>query len=455
MTNIATRYAAPSMPTREVFTTEAELQAEEDLIGICLRWPQRIREIDLSPEHFVDLRWAYVFRGILALDRDGLPVSEVAVFDAASREPGRSSPVPLDVLFAASNRVATGTNVAHHASLVRGAYVRRSIALACSEAIEAARSFEPADELLGEVLRKMAALNVEQPADSEQIYNLLKARFVEISTLADARARGESVVTGVPTGIAAVDDLVGGFQRGVVTIGAGRPGMGKSAFALACVRHASAQRVGCHIFSLEDTRAAYCDRVIAGESNVAAESLRTLELSAEQRGRVGHALGSFRKDTPWLVEDRSGISADEIVRSVRRKSRENKTQLVVVDYIQLLRPPRDVRRGEEAITHAMNVLADAAKQDGIAYLVLAQLNRECEKRDNKRPQLSDLRGAGAIEERAKAVFFLYRPAVYGELDRRCNQPIGDDVMEILIAKNNQGRTGKALATWDGRTMRIS
>ncbi len=434
------------------FTTEAELRAEQDLIGICLRWPDRIREIDLSPDHFADMRWRAVFQALQALDRDRMPIDEVSVSEVLTRHGGAG--IPLAVLFGASSEVSTGTNVAHYSGLVRGAAVRRAIALACGELLELAKHHEPADELLSDALRRMAALNIEQPSDSEQIYNLIRARFIELGTLADAKARGEEVVTGVPTGIRAVDDLCGGFQRGVVTIGAGRPGMGKSSFALACVRHASAYGVGCHVFSLEDTRSAYCDRVIAGEAGVSAEAIRAIDLSADDRGRVSWAMGNFRKDTPWLVEDRSGISADEIVRTVRRKLRENQTRLVVVDYVQLLRAPRDVKRGEEAITYAMNVLADAAKQDGIAYLVLAQLNRECEKRDNKRPQLQDLRGAGAIEERAKAVFFLYRPSVYGERGDN-GEPIPEDVMEILVAKNNQGRTGKAMASWDGRTMRIS
>jgi replicative DNA helicase len=434
------------------FTTEAELRAEQDVVGICLRWPERIREIDLAPEHFADMRWRAAFQGLQALDRDNLPVSEVAVGDALAKM-GTTS-IALAHLFAASNEVNTGTNIAYHATLVRNAAVRRALALACSEILDAAKQHEPADELLTEALRRMAALNLEQPADSEQIYNLVKARYLELGHLADAKARGESVVTGVPTGIAAVDDLVGGFQRGIVTVAAGRPGMGKSSFALACVRHASKHGVGCHVFSLEDTRAAYCDRVIAGEAHVSAEALRTLDLTADDRGRVNWAMGNFRKEQPWLVEDRAGISADEVVRSVRRKLRENKTRLVVVDYITLLRAPRDVRRGEEAVTYSMNVLADAAKQDGIAYLVLAQLNRECEKRDDKRPMLSDLKQAGTIEERAKAVFFLYRPSKYGEVDST-GAAVPEDVIEILIAKNNQGRCGKALAQWDGRTMRIS
>ena len=102
----------------------------------------------------------------------------------------------------------------------------------------------------------------------------------------------------------------------------------------------------------------------------------------------------------------------------------------------------------------MHVLADAALQDRIAYLVLAQLNRDCEKRDNKRPILSDLKQSGAIEERSKCVLMLYRPAVYREVDK-AKQPYPESRLEIIVRKNNQGQTGRAIAEWHGPTTRVS
>lgn len=431
------------------FTTPAELAAERSVIGICLTWPERIREVDLAPEHFATPRWRVTWAALQSLDRDRRAIDLVLVSQFMTTT---GSPVTMVDLSQAMGSEPTGTNVAHYAELVRAGAVRRALATACAEVLEGARLHHPPDELLSEALRQIAALNVERPGQTYHVVDLLKERFGELSAMAEAKARGEYVSTGIPTGMAELDGILGGLQRGIVTIAAGRPGMGKSSFALACVRHAARAGIGCHVFSLEDTRAAYCDRIIAGESDVPAEAIRTLAITAEQRGRIAWSMDRINRTTPWLVEDRSGISADEIVRSVRRKLATNKTQLVVVDYVQLLRAPRDVRRGEEAVTYAMNVLADAAKQDNLVYLVLAQLNRDCEKRDNKRPLLSDLKQAGTIEERAKAVLFLYRPAVYREVDKETGAPVPESVVEILIAKNNQGQTGEARATWSGETM---
>ena len=434
-----------------LFTTSAELAAEREVVGICLRWSERIREVDLDADCFAIAHWRAAFRALRALDGDRQPISELSV--AAALEKLGVAMVPLSMLFEASNAVLSGTNVAHYAALVKAGSVRRALATACADVLEGARRNHPPDELLSDALRQIAALHVERPGETLHVVDMLKQRFTELAAMSQAKSRGEQTATGIPTGLEELDALTGGIQRGIVTVAAGRPGMGKSSFALTCVRNATKLGVGCHVFSLEDTREAYSDRIIAGEADVPAEALRTLSISHEQQGRISWAMNRIGRDTPWLVEDRSGISADEIVRSVRRRIAANKTRLVVVDYVQLLRAPRDVRRGEEAITYSMNVLADAAKQDGISYLVLAQLNRECERRDNKRPMLSDLKQAGTIEERAKAVFFLYRPSVYGERDEN-KQPISERVIEVLIAKNNQGRTGCAMAAWDGETMRM-
>jgi len=432
------------------FTTEAELSAEQSLVGALLRWPERATQADVDPDAFSVAHWREAYRTIRELESARQPISELTVSESLSLR--GITVVPLSLLFAASNDVLVG-NVAEYSRLVRAGHVRRQLAIAFSELLEGARRNEPSDELLSEALRVIAAQQLEQPCETSLIFDLVKARYRELAAMVDAKGRGEDISTGVATGIAAVDAIIGGLQRGIVTVAAGRPGMGKSAFALSIVRNATARGVGCHVFSLEDTRDAYCDRVISGESGVPVENLRTLAITKDDTWRMRDAMGRITRAVPWLVEDRSGISADEVVRSVRRRIGENKTQLVVIDYVSLLRPPRDVRRGEEAITYSMNVLADAAKQDGISYLVLAQLNRECERRDDKRPMLSDLKQAGTIEERAKAVLFLYRPSVYAEKDP-AGRPIDASVVEVLIAKNNQGRTGKVTSSWSGETMVI-
>src|SRR5690606_23382996 len=120
----------------------------------------------------------------------------------------------------------------------------------------------------------------------------------------------------------------------------------------------------------------------------------------------------------WLFDDRSGISAQEIVRSVRRHRKQNNTKVVIVDYIQLVAKPSPRMTAHEALSESITVFADAAKQDNVAYVVMSQLNREIERREDKRPQLSDLRESGSLEERSKCVVGLYRGAAYGKKPKK-------------------------------------
>ena len=150
----------------------------------------------------------------------------------------------------------------------------------------------------------------------------------------------------------------------------------------------------------------------------------------------------------WRVDSRSGLTAEEIVRSVRRHKRKNGTKLVIVDYIQLIAWPKYARTPHDALTQIITVLANAAKADGISYVVMSQLNRGVEQRDDKRPLLSDLRESGSLEERSKCVLALYRPNYY--------DPNADPTLaQILVLKNSNGQTGTVDATWDGPTMKLS
>lgn len=432
------------------FVTEAEEQAERVLAGIAAGWPDRAAQLELGEHQFADLRWRTVWSAARTMASQGRPVDPVTLVDELEGA-GNRSLTQADVV-GAFVAVPTADNAEHYAAIVRDGWIRRQVAQAAAGALEAAKRHEDGAEVLGELLRRLAEVHVEGAAETRPVREMLRERFLELGRLADAKGKGDVAATGIPTGLEGLDRLLGGFQRGIVTVAAGRPGMGKSAFGMAAVRHASGLGIGCHVFSLEDTREAYCDRVLSGESLVPAEKLRQVALARADLGALSWAIDRIPKERPWVVDDRSGITAEEVVRSVRRSLERNRTELVVVDYVQILKgPPRMTR--EEAVSHAMNVLADAAKQDRIAYLVLAQLNRDCERRDDKRPILADLKQAGTIEERAKCVVMLYRPSVYGDKDERgFAQP--DDLVELLIRKNNQGRTGPAAARWDGATLRM-
>ncbi len=192
------------------------------------------------------------------------------------------------------------------------------------------------------------------------------------------------------------------------------------------------------------------------------KNFRALSLTRDEYARLSPALGKLVKQEGWMVDDRSGMPADEIVRSVRRHAKRNKTRVVIVDYLQLVKRPNRVDNPHQAITDNMNMLSDAAKQDDMAYVIASQLNRGVEQRADKRPQLSDLRESGSIEERAKCVVGIYRGAYYNEspvpgvdFEEGEHAPTHDDFrrqVQLLVLKQSQGETGTVMASWNGPTV---
>jgi len=280
-----------------------------------------------------------------------------------------------------------------------------------------------------------------------QISQLVRERYRQHADHQERIAAGEPARSGLPTGVDALDDLLGGVTTGIVTIVAGRPGMGKSALGLTIAMAMIRAGVGVHVFSLEDTRNAYADRLLSRTSQVPVEALRSgraLNL-VEQRDLVQSATGCS-KAKRWVLDDRAGIDAAEIVRAVRRGARDNETRAVVVDYVQLLkRRPRASMH--EHLGEQISILADAAKQDDMAYIVMSQLNRGLEARDDKMPKLSDLRESGSLEERAKAVIAVHRPWVY-------DHDLDPAEMILCVLKNSQGQIGKVRADFHGPTVTV-
>jgi replicative DNA helicase len=316
----------------------------------------------------------------------------------------------------------------------------------------------------------MAALaiidaGIGQQADAKPIGQLMKERALDMIDKAERKAKGELCVTGIPTGIPKLDAM-GLLRPKIVTLVAGRPAMGKSAITLAIANGTNRAGAGVHVFQLEDGEEAYGDRALSLASGVNTMRMNSLELTRSDMASLMDAVNRGMDRKGWLVDSRSGITADEIVRCARRNAEANNTRVVVVDYVQIL----GALKGHDMqakIAHAMDVFADAADRDNMSYLVGSQLNRECEKRDNKRPVLSDLAECGKLEQRSKCIMMLYRPAVYGDKyaqgqyakaprdGQRTGEVIHPTVMEILLRKNSQGETGTVMATWEPERMRIT
>lgn len=406
-----------------------EEDAERSVIGAILLRNDALDRIELKPEQFYHPGRRQLFASFLALRKEGKPIDPVTVGTDAD----------LVELTECASFVPTADNIEHYASLVASAALDRDVRLKLSEVIHA--------DVTGAELVEMAhaAINSVGSAlpDPTRGMDLL---VMEAVRAMQRTLEGGSPENKIPTGLSSVDQIIGGLKVGVLSILAGRPSMGKSSLARTIVDNASLRGLGVHVFSLEDTGDAYATRALADRARVDLRKLDTLQ--GIQKGeflRVQEAANELYGRKCWLFDDSTSLSSRQISLRVRKHRKRNDTKLVVVDYAQLVAEPG--RDDNERLTSLANALVHLARSENLAVLLLSQLNRDNEKRDDKRPVLSDLRGSGTLEQVANTVLFVHRPEMYasseGERARLAGQAW------CLVRKNKQGVTGEALLRWDG------
>jgi replicative DNA helicase len=246
----------------------------------------------------------------------------------------------------------------------------------------------------------------------------------------------EEVFTGVPTGFDDLDRMTSGLQPADLVVIAGRPSMGKTAFALNIARNAAVDHeVPVGIFSLEMSKEQLGMRMLCSEARVDAHKLRTGFFSNRDWPLLLRAAGTI-SEAAIFIDDSPALSALELRAKARRLKRDQNIGLIVVDYLQLMRGPQGAERREQEISEISRGLKALAKELTVPVVALSQLNRRVEERHDKRPQLADLRESGAIEQDADLIAFIYRDEVY--------HPESPDqgVAEIIIGKQRNGPTGK-------------
>ncbi len=250
----------------------------------------------------------------------------------------------------------------------------------------------------------------------------------------------EEGLTGITTGFSELDKITNGWQKSDLIIVAARPGMGKTAFTLSLAKNAAEKDIGVAIFSLEMANTQLVQRLISMDSMIEASKLRKGKLSKDEWPTL---YGSVEKlsNLPIYIDDTPAINIFELRAKCRRLKQNFDIQLVVIDYLQLMGSPPNAKRmnREQEISSISRALKGMAKELDLPVIALSQLSRAVETRGgNKRPQLSDLRESGAIEQDADIVTFIYRPDYYDLAD---GMDIPDDVAEVIISKHRNGALG--------------
>jgi replicative DNA helicase len=338
--------------------------------------------------------------------------------------------------------VPTAANVEYHAQIVREkAILRRLIEVSTNIVAEAFEGKSTAVELLDDAESKIFQVAQQQTkAGFTRIKELLWPTMERI----EAIQAGGKTVTGVPSGFTELDELTSGFQPADLVIVAARPSMGKTAFTLNIAQHAAIEEnVPVAFFSLEMSKESLVQRMLTSEARVDAQRLRKAQLRDDDVPRLARAAGILSSAPVW-IDDTPGITLLEMRSKARRLKAESGVGLVIVDYLQLMSGPAHSESRQQEVSQISRGLKALAKELGVPVVALSQLSRAPEQRtgDNKRPQLSDLRESGAIEQDADLIMFLFRQEYYdGPQDKDGNSLEGK--AEVIISKQRNGPTGTA------------
>jgi replicative DNA helicase len=380
-----------------------------------------------------------IYRAMIAIVERGAVVDPLTLADELERRDELKASGGKDYIAFLVDAVPTAANIEYHARIVKEkAMQRRLIEVATSIVREAYEGHASASDLLDEAEHRV--LQLSQQRGSAGFFRIKELVWPAIERIEEHQKSG-GALTGISSGFSDLDELTAGFQRADLIIVAARPAMGKTSLVLNITQHVGIEKnLPVAFFSLEMSKDSLVQRFLTSEARIDAQLVRKSMLSNEHYARLARAAGVL-SPAPIFIDDSAGISLLEMRSRARRLKVDNDIKLIVVDYLQLIRGPSAENRQQE-ISEISRSLKGLAKELDVPVIALSQLSRAPEQRgaEGKRPQLSDLRESGAIEQDADLVLFIYRPEVYeGPKDKDGNSLEGK--AELIIGKQRNGPIG--------------
>jgi replicative DNA helicase len=435
------------------YTPPANPEAEQSVLGAILVRPEvmdRIADV-IVPEDFYRQAHGRIYKAMLDLYGKGEPVDLVTV-NALLKERGQLEGVGGPVFLAGlSEQVGFATNAEYYANLVRDKAVLRRL-LDCTQEIASAclAPVENVAEFLDDAEHKV--FQVAEAKVRPGFSSLSALVDSEIATLEAIWGRKDGALTGVTSGFKDLDIYTAGFQASDLIILAARPSMGKTALALNIAFNAaykSKPPVPVAFFSLEMSKEQLVRRLLSGEGRVDASQIRRAAfLTGDEWRRLQEAAGLLL-DCPIYIDDTPAATVLDIRAKSRRLKADGKLGLIIIDYLQLMQGRPELTSREQQISEISRSLKGLAKELKVPVIALSQLSREPEKRERKRPQLSDLRESGAIEQDADVVMFIYRDEVY-----RKDSPDNKGIAEVILGKQRNGPIGTVKLHFEAKFTRF-
>ncbi|KAA8829971.1 replicative DNA helicase [Bifidobacterium tissieri] len=408
--------------------------AEMAVLGGMLMSKDAIGEVSqmIDVTDFYQPKHQTVYEAIITLFSASQPVDAVIVANELLKEGNLEKVGGADYLHSLVASVPTAANATYYADIVHQRAILRNVIAAGTKIAQMGYSAEgsQAEDIVNLAQAEVYEMSVGKV---RQDYEAIGPVVEETLNQLDALQNG-LIQKGVPTGFRDIDDVTQGLQPGQMIVVAGRPAMGKSTLGIDFARHAALHaNMTTVVFSLEMSKNELAQRIIAAETNIPLGALRRAdEITPERWNTLNNFWGKL-SNAPLFIDDSPNMSLMEIRAKCRRLKQTNDLKLVVIDYLQLMSSGKAVESRQQEVSEFSRALKLLAKELEVPVVALSQLNRGPEMRNDKKPQLSDLRESGSIEQDADVVFLVHRPDFYDKEDR-------PGEADIIMAKHRNGPT---------------
>jgi replicative DNA helicase len=432
-----------TMPENGLRPLPHNLEAERSVLGAILLHDEAYVHAAgiVQPQDFFRSAHQMIFRAMASLAERNVAIDLTTIKDTLVRAGDLDAVGGPAYIAALVDGIPRSTNVEHYATLVRDYARKRAAIFAAGTIIESAYTNDPettADDILSGAQQQLLALADDRTVGFSTMQQLVDEGMAALEAL----EKNRGALPGLPSGFPDLDELTCGFQPGNLIVVAGRPGMGKTSLALNIAEHVGVTGRAVAGFSLEMSKQELFMRMLSGRARVDGQRIKGGRLSERDYGRIATAISALAT-APIFIDDTASIALPDLSARCHRLAAERGLDLVFVDYLQLMKTDegRSTNR-EQAIARLSRGLKRLAKDLHVPVIVLSQLSRAPETRSNHRPQLSDLRESGAIEQDADVVLFVYRDEQYRDGDADAFEAArADGTAEIIVGKQRSGPTG--------------
>ncbi|HEU4562014.1 MAG TPA: replicative DNA helicase [Longimicrobium sp.] len=420
----------------------ASVEAEQSVLGGLMLAPEALAKIPLADDDFYRRDHQLIFRAITELDRKGQPFDAVTLGEWFEAQGLAEQVAGGAYLIELVSNTPSAANITAYARIVRDKSILRRLIQVATGLVNSAFNGDESSALVDSGIGELMALAKQESRHEHTLKDAVNLAFDDMIAANEA---GDAL-RGVTTGFKRPDDRLGGFHKGDLIVIGARPAMGKTALLVNMAEAASVAGNGVGFISGEQSAMQIASRIIARASGVAAERLRSGDIEDSEWARLTETVRGLMARN-FHILDRSAPTMDEVRRTARKWKQEHKIGALYVDYAQRIRVPKASNRVEE-VAEVARSLKEVARDLDIPVICLAQVVKNVDTRDDKRPGMSDLANSDELVREADLIAMLYRDEVYNE-----ESPF-KGVAELNVEKNRHGPCGAFKLAWLAETMRF-